>query len=390
MKIAYLIGRFPPVYGGGGNIEITRNKELIRRGHKVYFITPRYERNHPAFEVYEGINVIRVFPALHGPISEMVYVFISFLQIIKLNIKPDLLIDAIPYGNSMLLTYFFSKILNVPVIARLTQSGANEPLNAKEGKFGFFRNKLFSTYDHTIAISPDLFEICIKSGIPENRISLIPDCVDTELFSPISEIEKNRLRNELFPGVEGKIVTVIGNVSKRKRPHLAIEAWKILKSTFSEPVNLVFVGPIKSSGHPFDEIYVEQLREEIQLYNLGNSVIFTGFRRNVHEYFQVSDITLFVSEREGLPGVVLQSMSAEIPVVTTNIENITEYMLTNGKEGFITSDDPREISERIMILLSDSKLRDSMGKNGRKNVLNRFGVINNTNQIEELFRNAIS
>lgn len=390
MNIVYLIGRFPPVYGGGGNVEIFRSKELVKRGHTVHFITPRYERSHPAFEVYEGIKVIRVFPPLRGPISELVYVLNFFIKVIGMDVKPDLIIDAIPYGNSMILTRLFSRLLKIPVIARLTQTGANEPLATKKGKFGFVRRKLYSTYDNTIAISPDLFENCKQAGIPLNRVTLIPICVDTDLFCPINHSDKSKLRSQLFPDVQGKIITIVGNVSSRKRSHLAIEAWKILKSAYDDYATLVFVGPIKSTGHPFDEVYVEKLREKIRQYGLENSVIFTGFQKNVHEYFQVSDITLFVSEREGLPGVVLQSMSTEIPIITTNIENVTCYMLTDGIEGFITSDDPREISEKMMILLSDSKLRDSMGKNGRKNVLKRFSIIENTNQIEELFRNVIN
>ena len=224
MIIVYLIGRFPPVYGGGGNIEIIRNKELVNRGHIVYFLTPRFEKTHLAYENHEGINVIRIFPPLRGPLSELIFVLNAFISIIKLKIKPDLIVDVFPYGNSMLITRFFSKILNIPIIARLSQSGANEPLAAIKGKLGFLRKKLLFTYKSTIAISPDLIENCKEAGIPVDRIALIPDCVDTDLFCPVDDVEKTKLRNRLFPNVQGKIITVVGTVTKRKRPHLAIEA----------------------------------------------------------------------------------------------------------------------------------------------------------------------
>jgi glycosyltransferase involved in cell wall biosynthesis len=60
-------------------------------------------------------------------------------------------------------------------------------------------------------------------------------------------------------------------------------------------------------------------------------------------------------------------------------------MLTDGIEGFITSDDPEEVAERTIALLSNPDLRLSMGKNARQNVLERFGIERNTDVVEQLF-----
>lgn len=390
MKIAVIIGRFPPVYGGQTPVEININRELAKRGHTIYFLTPKFNQIHAEHENYEGINVVRVNPPLRGPLSELLFVLNAFAKIRKLRIAPDIILDLIPFGNSMLITRIYSNLLNIPVVCKLTQVGTNEPFAAGNGKFGFLRKKLFHTYDKVISISPILLENCQRAGIPENRIELISNCVNTDIFVPVIKNVKNSLRRKLFPGLKGKIVIVVGTVSKRKRPHLAIEAWKILKTKHTEPATLVFVGPIKSTGHPFDEKYVDQLKEKIKQFNLEDSVIFTGVQNKIYEYYQASDITLFVSEREGLGMVVLEAMSAEIPVVTVNIKRITEYLITSGKEGFITSDNPSEISKKMLTLLSNSEIRELMGKNGRKNVLTRFSVNEITDKIENLYRNAIS
>ena len=385
MKICYIIGRFPPVYGGATNVEILKSKYLIEKGHDIYFITPRFDKEHPKFEVFEGINVIRVYPALKGPVSELLYVLNAFLQLIFLRIKPDLLVDVIPFGNSMLITRLFSIILRLPIVARLTQSGSNEPLSALKGKFSFIKKRLFSTYKKIIAISPDLYKNCLQAGISKDRVKLIPNCVDTERFLPLEEDEKIELRNKLFPGLMGGIVTVVGAVSERKRAHLAVEVWRVLKSKYDRPVTLVFVGPVESSGHPFDVDYVDQLKQTINNYRLSDSIIFTGLKENVQAYFQVSDILLFLSKREGLPGVVLQSMSSGIPIITTKMENITEFILTNGHEGIISSDEPKEIADHIITLLSNAELRQAMGIKGRQNALNRFSIPEVSRKIEHLY-----
>jgi glycosyltransferase involved in cell wall biosynthesis len=390
MRIAEIIGRYPPVYGGQTPVEIEINRQLAKRGHLIYFLTPRYDKIHAEYEYYEGINVVRVSPPLKGPLSELIYILNAFTKIRKLKIAPDIIVDLIPFGNSMLITRFFSKFWNIPVIGKLSQAGTNEPLASGNGSFGFLRKQLYDTYSKIIAIAPILVENCKLAGIVEDRVKLISNCLNTDLFVPVVDNVRQELKQRLFPGVKGKIVTVVGSVSKRKRPHLAIEAWKILKTKYVESATLVFIGPVTSSGQPFDGQYVDQLNKKICQYGLEDSVIFTGFQKNVHEYFQVSDIALFVSEREGLGMVVLEAMSSETPVVTVNLEKITEYILTDEKEGFVTSDDPFEISDRILILLSNPEIGKSMGKFGRMKVLDKFSVNKITDEIENLYHNAIS
>ncbi|MBC8214218.1 MAG: glycosyltransferase family 4 protein [Candidatus Marinimicrobia bacterium] len=390
MKIVYLIGRFPPVYGGQTPVEIDINSELVKRNHSICFITPRFDKKHLEFEQYNGISIIRISPPLKGPFSEILFVLNAFIKIKQLNLNPELIVDLIPFGNSMIITKLFSKIWKIPVVCKLSQEGTNEPFASEKGMFGFVRKRFFSIYEKIIAISPILVENCKMAKISNNKIEFIPNCVNTSQFTPVDEVYKNKLRQELFPNIQGDIVTIVGTITQRKRPHLAIEAWKILKLKYLKPATIVFVGPEKSSGQPFDEKYVNQLKNKIKQYGLEDSVIFTGFQKNIHEYYQASDITLFVSEREGLPGVVLQTMSAGVPIVTVNIEKITEYMLTNGKEGYITSENPKEISQRMTSLLLNSEQRDSMGNYSRKNALDRFSINAVTDKIEKLYQNAIS
>jgi len=389
MKIVYLIGRYPPVYGGQTPVEIDINSELVKRNHSITFITPKFDKNHLDFEEFNGINIIRVSPPMIGPFSEILFVFRAFLKIKKLKLMPDIIVDLFPFGNSMIITKFFSRIWKFPVVCKLSQEGTNEPFASEKGIFGFFRRKFHSIYSKIIAISPILVENCKKASIPDGKVEFIPNCVDTVRFAPIDNKQKNLIRQKLFPETKGKIITVVGTITPRKRPHLAIEAWKIFKSEYHEPATLVFVGPLKSTGHPFEEKYVNQIKSKISQYRLDDSVIFTGFKKNIHEYYQASDISLFVSEREGLPGVVLQTMSSGVPIVTVNLEKITEYILTNGKEGYITSENPSEISKRMISLLSNSEKLDLMAENCRENVLDRFSIDTVTKKIENLFSDVI-
>ena len=389
MNIAVLIGRFPPVFGGQTPVEIEIHSELVNRGHNVSFLTPKYSDDLKDYELFKGINVYRIRPGMKGPLSELRYVFNSLYHLFKLELNPDVLIDCLPFGNSMLITYIASKIFKIPVISKMSQVGTNEPLSAKSGKLGFLRKSLFLFYEHNIAISPSLVENCNKGGVPIEKITLVSNCLDTNRFSNMKDSKKISLRKNLMDGFDGRIVIVVGNVSKRKRVHLAIESWNILKNKFSDPCKIVFIGPIESTGHEFDALYVKNIRKLVNQYKLNDSVIFTGNKKNIEQYYNIADVLLFVSEREGLGMVVLEAMSCEVPVVTVNIEKITDYILTNNLEGLIVKDKAKEIATSLINILSDQKLSEKMGKRGRKTVVEKFGVNIIVDQIEILYQNGV-
>jgi glycosyltransferase involved in cell wall biosynthesis len=86
-----------------------------------------------------------------------------------------------------------------------------------------------------------------------------------------------------------------------------------------------------------------------------------------------SSILLFPPvEPEGHPRVVLEGLSAGLPVVATNQGAIAETIV-DGESGFIlASAAPDELAERILLLLHDPRLRDRMAKAARARYLDHF------------------
>lgn len=77
-------------------------------------------------------------------------------------------------------------------------------------------------------------------------------------------------------------------------------------------------------------------------------------------------------EPEGHPRVVLEGLAAGLPVVTTNRGAIAETV-ADGKSGFVLpSAAPEELARRILLLLSDTSVRQSMGEAARETYLARF------------------
>jgi glycosyltransferase involved in cell wall biosynthesis len=86
-----------------------------------------------------------------------------------------------------------------------------------------------------------------------------------------------------------------------------------------------------------------------------------------------SSILLFPpNDPEGHPRVVLEALSAGLPVVTTSRGAIVDTV-SDGEAGFVLSDaDPEQLAARMLRLLSDSPLRERMSRVARETYLERF------------------
>jgi glycosyltransferase involved in cell wall biosynthesis len=83
-------------------------------------------------------------------------------------------------------------------------------------------------------------------------------------------------------------------------------------------------------------------------------------------------VVLHPSRVEGLPRVVIEAMSAGIPVVTSDVGGIP-HLVRDGIDGFVVADgDVATLAERLDQLLSDPARRAEMGDRARERVLDQF------------------
>ena len=107
----------------------------------------------------------------------------------------------------------------------------------------------------------------------------------------------------------------------------------------------------------------------------GDAIRFIGSAqgRRKRNLLLGSSILLFPpKEPEGHPRVVLEALSAGLPVVTTSRGAIVDTV-SDGEAGFVLSDaDPEQLAARMLRLLSDSSLRERMSRAARETYLEHF------------------
>ena len=223
-----------------------------------------------------------------------------------------------------------------------------------------------------IAVSEFAKERVVKDlRVEPNRVKVILNGVDTELFHPASENE-----------TEGKnakpTVVFIGRMVAKKGVHVLIRAMPdILKR--KPDTNFLFVGGGLTS-------FYRRMVERLGIPN--ESFSFIGHIG----YFQrpkiLQQATVFVNPSffELCSLSILEAMSCGTSVVASNVEGNTE-LIKSGKDGLlIPVSDHQRLAEAVISLLEDENLRSKLGKEARHTVEKSFTAKRTAEETYRLYR----
>jgi glycosyltransferase involved in cell wall biosynthesis len=160
--------------------------------------------------------------------------------------------------------------------------------------------------DMTTIICNAAFERYIRVGaVPRNKFAMIPNGVDTQVFSA-SEERRQSARRALGIGSEFVWLAVGRLVKQKDYPNL-FRAVETLEGKD-------FVVLIAGDG-PLEQ----DLREECRKRGLGDRVRFCGAREDILDLYQAADAFVMSSEFEGLSAALLEAASAGLPAVVTDV-----------------------------------------------------------------------
>ena len=104
---------------------------------------------------------------------------------------------------------------------------------------------------------------------------------------------------------------------------------------------------------------LESFQQRVKQLGIENKVKFLGYRKDVHEIMQCSDVFAFPSKREGLGLASLEAMAAGLPVIGANTRGIVDYVV-NDETGYLCEvENPKAYAEAIKTLYFDrEKLKE--------------------------------
>lgn len=163
-----------------------------------------------------------------------------------------------------------------------------------------------------------------------------------------------RVRRELGLDQDATVITALSVLRPEKNFEAAIDALALLRDRFTA-ARLVIAG---------DGPHEEAVRRRAS--RLGDSVLPVGYRNDVMELLDATDVLIHPSHFDAFPTTLLEAMAASVPVVTTGVGGMLE-IVEPGETGILVDPPPTAaaFATALTLLLADRELRTRLGAAGR-------------------------
>jgi len=328
----------------GRSIHTQRWAEYFaKRGHEVHLITyDTADRSIPGVAEY----------VITSPWKNLYLSFIprhlEIKRIVKM-VKPDLIHAHFiaKYGfhlpglrpNPSIVSAWGDDVLILPKKSRLIT---------------YYTKKVLDSVDLTYAVSHNIRNHIIQDfSVPECKVRYLPFGIDTDLFSPQSDVGiKNNQTIEIFSN--RGYFPVYDNDTLVRGFALAYAKNPTLRLTLKGD------GPLEQS-----------VRDLVASSGLSEVITFkkkTAYSE-VPDDYRCVQIFLITSISDGTPVSLLEAMASGLPCIATNVGGIPEW-IENKKTGIlIPPKSPEQVAEAILLLAADPALRSRMGSAAREVVL---------------------
>lgn len=174
--------------------------------------------------------------------------------------------------------------------------------------------------DVTININKEDYEITKKRLKPKKCYLVNGVGLDLNQYKPLSKEKQEAKRKELGLEKDDFVVIMIAELNENKNQIQLIKAMELLKDRYPN-IKAISVG----EGHK-----LEELQQEINNRGLKNNFKLLGFRTDVNELINISDIGILLSYREGLPRNIMELMANGKKVIATNVRGCRDLVCNDN------------------------------------------------------------
>ena len=243
----------------------------------------------------------------------------------------------------------------------------------------FLNTSTLSLNKRTIAVSLDVANsIANHVSQAASTTVAISNGVNADHFTR-DELSGLRVRDEL--GIP-RTAIVIGTVAvfrEQKRLDLWVEIAHEIRKRFGN-VHLVIVGdgPLRNLVH-----------DKVRDLEMEDYVHFTGLKEEVRPFYSAMDIFMMTSIFEGLPIALLEAMSMECAVLSTNAGGVGQ-VIRNEVDGLVAP-----VAEAQMLvklgsqLIEDKSLRQRLASSARLRVKTSFSIAAMVRATECLYQDVL-
>lgn len=245
-------------------------------------------------------------------------------------------------------------------------------------------HRLYHAAHHVVALSPGMKDGILKYGVPDEKVSVITNSSDMDLFKPGLDGAASRERLGLGDRFAAVYFGAMGHANGLE---YVVEAARILKSREKEDIVVVLHG----GGGKLDE-----LKALVDSYQLTN-VVFSPLVEDKGEVARIvagcdACMTIYRATKEHTwsPNKMFDALAAGKPVLVNVPGWLGDTIEDNNCGFYCAEDDPVSLADNLERLADDPELRLEMGRNARALADRSFDRLKLAGRLEKVFLDVLS
>ena len=355
---------YPPIVEGGLARHVAKLSEaLVALGHEVTVVS----RGEGGREVRDGVVVHRVDEGRHPTDLDEFLAWVARMNRDMLAAGRELVAAEdfdLVHGHDWLVGRAGEALareagLPLAVTVHATEYGRHQGwvdkhpqryIHAAEGRFVRAADRVIACSSYMRDHVADVF------GVPEGRVTVIPNGIDPADLRPMDDLAALRARYA-EPGE--RLVLLVGRLVYEKGFHVALEALAPLVRRRGD-VRFVVAGSGTAEA---------ELRAQATKLGLDDAGTFLGWIGDdlLHSLYSIADLTVVPSLYEPFGFVALEAMASGCPCIVADTGGLREVVPDVGLR--FRSQDARALGRLIGQMLTDAALRDRLVAEASEHVL---------------------
>ncbi len=219
-------------------------------------------------------------------------------------------------------------------------------------------------------------------GIPCERIHVLHNSLDTAWANrPGLDEDAAELRASLTSTGDAPVLLCVGRFSKEKGHTVLLEAVELLRASLERQkkpsaFTLLLIG---------DGVLRSALERQVRNRHLESSLVFAGQKRDVRPCFAAADLLVLPSLSEGSPNVLLEAMSARLPIVATNVGGVSELVSDGDTALLVPPNRAAELAKALEKLLENTELRERLSSRAYRRLAEHFSPASYDRRLFEIY-----
>ena len=376
MKILNVVGLLDPVSGGGTAERTLQLSRFLAKGdNQCNILTTNVRLQESKIDNIKNVKIIAL-PSIN---TRFFVPMFSISGLKRLIGEADIIHLMNHWSVLNAIVFIIAKILKKPYV--VCPAGAL-PIFGRSRLIKRFYNiiigrRIVRNANRCIAITHDEIEQFKEYGVPECKISVIPNGIDIEKYSIK---DGGSFKKDMGFGNEPYIL-FMGRLNRIKGPDLLLEAFCSIHKEIGN-YHLVLAGP--------DEGLMKELRDTAEKYQLTERVHFPGHIEgaNKNNALKEADLMVIPSRQEAMSIVVLESGVVGTPVLITDRCGFNQ--IEDLGCGYVVNADKSGIEKGLHQALKDQQQLKQMGGRLKKYVEENYAWSFIIDDFTSLFKECLT